>query len=107
MQFLNTKCCAFLVRAQNTNLVIGLHLLHKKSLFESGNSHTGPLFRDSKFLSPLMKTAFDNCIFISKSLEGLLQLNLAASSNFHLCYFHYTRWANLGYLQISYYQTKN
>ena len=84
MQFLSTKCYASLVRAQNTNLVIGVHLLHKKSLFESGISHTGPLFRDSKFLSPLTKTAFDNCIFISKSLKGLLQLNLAAGSNFHL-----------------------
>ena len=76
MQFLSTKCYASLVRAQNTNLVIGVYLLHKKIPLWEWNI--------SKLLSPLTKNAFDNYIFISKSLKGLLQFNLAAGSNFHL-----------------------
>ena len=48
----------------------------KKSLrimfFQSRNSHTGPLFKVSKILKSFDKTALENCIFISKSLKGLL-----------------------------------
>ena len=40
--------------------------------FQSRNSHTGPLFKVSKILKSFDKTAFENCIFISKSLKGLL-----------------------------------
>ena len=54
-------CYASLVWAQNTNSVKRLHLLQKISLrimfFQSRNSHTRPLFKMSKILSPL-KTAF-------------------------------------------------
>ena len=48
----------------------------KKSLrimfFQSRDSHTGPLFKVSKILKSFDKTALENCIFISKSLKGLL-----------------------------------
>ena len=69
-------CYASLVSAQNNNSVKRLHLLHKKSLrlmfFQRRNSHTGPLFKMSKILKSFDKTALENCIFISKSLKGLL-----------------------------------
>ena len=69
-------CYASLVWAQNTNSIKSLHLLQKKSLrimfFQSTNSHTGPLFKVSKIYTSFDKTALENCIFISKSLKGLL-----------------------------------
>ena len=69
-------CDASLVWAQNTNSVKRLYLLQKKSFrimfFQSRNSHTGPLFKVSKILKCFDKTALENCIFISKSLKGLL-----------------------------------
>ena len=56
-------CYASLAWAQNTNSVKRLHLLQKISLrimfFQSRNSHTRPLFKMSKILSPL-KTAFSS-----------------------------------------------
>ena len=69
-------CYASLVWAQNTNSVKRLHLLQKKSLrimfFQSRNSHTVPLFKVSKILKSFDKAALENCIFINKSLKGLL-----------------------------------
>ena len=68
-------CYASLLWAQSTNSV-RFHLLQKKSLrimfFQSRNSHTAPLFKVSKILKFFDKTALENCIFISKSLKGLL-----------------------------------
>ena len=98
-------CYASLVWAQNTNSVKRLHLLQKKSLiimfFQSRNSHTGPLSKVSKILKSFDKTALENCIFISKSLKGLLP------SIFNNCFkfsfeshSHDKRWLNLGYLKI-------
>ena len=81
-------CYASLVWAQNSNLIKRLHLLQKKSLrimfFQSRNSHTGPLFKVSKILKSFNKTALENCIFISKSLKGLLPSIFITSSNFLL-----------------------
>ena len=69
-------CYASLVWAQNNNSVKRLHLLQKKSLrlmfFQSRNCHAGPLFKVSKILKSFDKTTLENCIFISKSLKGLL-----------------------------------
>ena len=69
-------CYASLVCAQSNNSVKGLHLLQKKCLrlmfFQSKNSHTSPLFKMFKILKSFDKTALENCIFISKSLKGLL-----------------------------------
>ena len=77
----------------------------KKSLrimfFQSRNSHTGPLSKMSEILKSFDKTALENCIFISKSLKGLLP------SIFNNCFkfsfeshSHDKRWLNLGYLKI-------
>ena len=67
---------ASVVWTQNTNPVKRLYLLQKKflriMLFQSRNSHTDPLFKMSKILKSFEKTALENCIFISKSLKGLL-----------------------------------
>ena len=69
-------CYASLVWAQNTNSVKRLHLLQKKFLrimfFQSRHSHTDLLFKMSKILKCFDKRALQNCIFISKSLKGLL-----------------------------------
>ena len=66
----------WLVWEHNTNSVQRLHLLQKKSLrimlFQNRNPHTGPLFKVSKIIKSFDKTALENCIFISKSLKGLL-----------------------------------
>ena len=59
-------CCVSLVWAQNTNSVKILHLLQEKvlriMLFQIQNSHTNPLFKESKILKCfhklLFKTAF-------------------------------------------------
>ena len=40
--------------------------------FQSRNSHTGPSFKDPKTLQSFDKTAFENCVYISKYLKGLL-----------------------------------
>ena len=102
---------ASLVWVQNTNSVKRLHLLQKKPLrimfFQSTNSHTGPLFKVSKILKSFDKTALENYIFISKSLEGLLPSIFnnwfKFSSESHS---HNTRWSNIGYLKIPSYHTK-
>ena len=69
-------CYASLVWAQNTNSVKRLHLLQKKFLrimfFQSRHSHTYLLFKVSKILKCFDKRVLQNCIFISKSLKGLL-----------------------------------
>ena len=53
------------------------HLLQKKSLrimfFQNRNFQTGPLLQTSKILKTFNKAAFKNCIFIRKSLKGLLR----------------------------------
>ena len=104
-------CHASLVWAQNTNPVKRLHLLQKKSLrimfFQSRNSHTGPLFEVSKILNSFDKTALENCIFISKSLKGLLPFIF--NNWFKLSFeshSHDNRRSNLGYLKIPFYHTK-
>ena len=75
--------------------------------FQSRNSHTGPLFRASKIRKSFEKTALENCIFISKSLERLLP---SIFNNWLKFYFeshsHDTRWSNLGYLNIPSYHTQ-
>ena len=104
-------CYASLVWAQNVSSIKRLHLLQKKFLrlmfFQSRNSHTGPLFKVSKILKSFNKTALENCIFISKSLKGLLPFIF---NNWFKSFFeslsHDIRWSNLGYLKISSYHTK-
>ena len=104
-------CYASLVWAQNTNSVRRLHLLQKKSLrimfFRSKNFHIGPLFKMSKILKPFDKPALENCIFISKSLKGLLPSIFNNYFKFSFESHSYdTRWSNLGYLKIPSYGTK-
>ena len=104
-------CYVSLVWAQNTNSVKRLHLLQKKSLrimfFQIRNSRTGPLFKVSKNLKSFDKTALENCIFISKSLKGLLPSILNNWFKFSFeSHSHDTRWSNLGYLKIPSYHTK-
>ena len=103
-------CYASLLWAQSTNSV-RFHLLQKKSLrimfFQSRNSHTAPLFKVSKILKFFDKTALENCIFISKSLKGLLPSIFNNWFKFSFqSHFHDTRWLNLGYLDIPSYCTK-
>ena len=75
--------------------------------FQSRNSHTGPLFKVSKILKSFDKTALENCIFISKSLKGLLP---SIQNNWFKFSFeshsHDTRWSNHGYLKMPSYHTK-
>ena len=104
-------CYTSLVWAQNNNSVKRLHLLQKKSLrlmfFQSRNSHTGPLFKTSKILNSFDKRALENCIFISKSIKGLLPsiLNNWFKFSFETL-SHDTRWSNLGYLKTPSYHIK-
>ena len=93
-------CYASLALAQDTNSVKRLHLLQKKSLrlmfFQSRNSHTAPLFKVSKILKSLDNTAPENCIFISKSLKGLLPSIFNNWFKFSFeSHSHDTRWSNL------------
>ena len=104
-------CYASLAWVQNNNSLKRLHLLQKKSLrlmfFQSRNSHTGPLFKMSKILKSFNKTALENCIFISKSLKGLLPSIFYNWFKFSFeTHSHDTRWSNLGYLKIPSYHTK-
>ena len=103
-------CYASLVWAQNTNSVKRLHLLQKKSLrimfFRSRNSHTGPLFEVSKILKSFDKTALENCIFISKTLKGLLPSIFNNWFKFSFeSHSHDTRWSNFAYLKVPSYHT--
>ena len=96
--------------AQNINSVKSLHLLQKKSLgmfFQSRNFQTGSLISDSKILKSFENTALENCIFISKSLKGLLLsvLNSWFKSSFK-SHSYDARWVNFGYIKIRSYQTK-
>ena len=52
--------------------------------FQSKNSRTGPLFKDSKILEPFDKTALDDCSFIGKPMNRLMLLSSTAVSNFFL-----------------------
>ena len=87
------------------------HLLQKKSLrimfFQNRNFQTGPLLQTSKILKTFNKAAFKNCIFIRKSLKGLLR---SIFNNWFKFSFephsHDTRWSNLSYLKITSYHTK-
>ena len=102
-------CYASLVWAQNNNSVKRLHLLQRNSLrlmfFQSRNSHTGPLFKTSKM--SFDKTALENCIYISKSLKGLLPSVFNSWFKFSFeTHSHDTRWSNLGYLKMRSYHTK-
>ena len=75
--------------------------------FQSRNSHAGPLFKMSKILKSFDKTALENCIFISKSIKGLLPSIFNNWFKFSFeTHSHDTRWSNLGYLKIPSYHTK-
>ena len=89
-----------------------LHLLQKQSLrikfFQIRNFHTGPSFKVSKILKSFDKTALENCIFVSKSLKGLLPSIFNSWFKFSFePHSHDTRWSNLGYLKIPSYRTKS
>ena len=95
---------ASLVWTQNTNSVKRLYLLQKKflriMLFQSRNPHIDPLFKMSKILK-----SFENCIFISKSLKGLLPSIFKNWFKFSFESHSYdTRWSNPGYLKIPSYR---
>ena len=97
----------FTCLAQDTNSVKRLYLLQKKSrrimFFQNKNSHTGPLFKVFKILKSFDKTALENCVFISKSVKGLLPSIFKFYFEPHS---HDTRWPDLGYLKIRSYRTK-
>ena len=76
-------------------------------LFQNRNSHTGSLFKVFKILNSFDKTALENCIFISKSLKGLLPSIFNNWFNISLeLHSHDTGWSNLGYLKIPSHPTK-
>ena len=61
----------------------------------------------SKILKSFDKTALENCIFISKSIKGLLPTIFNNWFKFSFeTHSHDTRWSNLGYLEIPSYHTK-
>ena len=97
-------CYASLLLVQNTNSVKRLYLLQKKSLrimfFKSRNSHTSPLFKVSKILKSFDKTTLENCIFISKSLKGLLPSIFNSWVKIYFESHGDTRWSDHGYLKI-------
>ena len=66
-----------------------------------------PLVKVLKILRSFNKTNFKNCIFIIKSLKGLLPslFNSRFKSSFE-SHSHYTGWSNLDYLKIPSYRTK-
>ena len=109
-------CYASFVSAQNTNPVKILHLLWNKiphnkvlriMLFQSRNSHPGPLFKVSKIFKPFDKTATKNWIFITKSLKWLLPSIFDNWFRFSFeSHSHDTRWSNHGYLKIPCYHLK-
>ena len=104
-------CYALLVWAQNTNSVKRFYVLQKRSLrimfFQNRNSHTSFLFKVSKILKSFDKTAIENCVFISKSLKGLLPFIFNNWFKFSFeSHSHDTRWSNLGYLEKPSYRTK-
>ena len=77
MLYLSPICAMLYLFGHKTLIQLKrLHLLQKKSLrimfLQSTNSQTGPLFKVSKILKSFDKKALENCIFISKSLKGLL-----------------------------------
>ena len=75
--------------------------------FQSRNSHAGPLFKVSETLNPFDQTALENCVFISKSLKGLLPSTFNSWFKFSFeSHSHDIRWSNLVYLKISSYRTK-
>ena len=74
---------------------------------QSRNSHTCPLFKDSKIRKSVDKTALENCIFIRKSFKRLLRSAFARWFKFlSEPHSHDTKLANLGYLKIPSYRTK-
>ena len=76
--------------------------------FQSKNSHTGPLFKDSKILMSFDNTALENCIFIKTVLKELLPSAFSSWLKFPFnSHSHDTRWSNLGFLKIPSYLTKN
>ena len=98
---------ASVVWTQNTNPVKRLYLLQKKFLriMLFRNSHTDPLFKMSKILKSFEKTALENCIFISKSLKGLLPSIFKNWFKFSFESHSYdTRWSNPGYLKMPSYR---
>ena len=99
-----------LFESKNTNSVRKLHLLQKIALqiifFHSQNFHASALFKNYKTPKSFDQTALENCIFIGKSLKGFLTSVFGSWFKFSSeAHSHDTGWANLGYLQISFYQT--
>ena len=104
-------CCVSLVWAQNTNSVKILHLLQEKflriMLFQIQNSHTNPLFKESKILKSFHKTTFQNCIFISKFLKRSTKTVVSSQFQFSFqLHCHNMRRTNLRYFQVPFCQTK-
>ena len=66
-------CC--LVWVQNSSNVQRIVILKKKAVriinFQSRNSHTSPLFKQSSILKFQDKTCLENILFVSKSLNHL------------------------------------
>ena len=79
----------------------------KIMISQSRNSRTVSSSVDSKIINSFNRTALENCIFIDKSLKGLLPSEFSSQFRFSLeVHSHDTWWKNLDYLNISFYQTK-
>ena len=67
--------------------------------FQSRNSHTGPFFEVPKILKSFDKKAHENCIFIGKSLKGLLPPVFNSWFKFFFgSHYLNTKCSNLGFL---------
>ena len=100
-----------LVWAQNSASVKRLYILQKKALrliyFQRRNTHTEPLFSDSKILKFPDRISLENCIFICKAIHNLLPSVFhnwfSRSSNQHE---YNTRWREYGFFNIPNHRTK-
>ena len=80
---------------------------HQNKVLQGINSHTSFFSKDCKILKSFDKTAFENWIFISKSLKGLLPPVFNSWFKFSFeSHSHDTRWLHLGDLKIPSYRTK-
>ena len=66
---------AFLVLAQNGSIIQRILILQKRAVrivhFQSRNSHTSPLFKQSSILKFQDEICLENTLFVSKSLNYL------------------------------------
>ena len=78
-----------------------------RCFFQGQNSYGGPLFRDFNIFKSFVKAAHGNWNFIKKSLKVLLPSVFNSWFKFSFeSHCQDTRWANLGWFQISFQQSQ-